>query len=60
MKIFCLCEYQFKDVFVTDLEMDLVEQNLDAMMKRAPTGVLCILGVQHIVGRDISLSVTSR
>ena len=43
----------------TDLEIFLVEQDFDAMMKRAPVGVLCIFGVQYIMGRLSSSSKVS-
>ena len=41
----------------TDLDTCLVENILDAMMKRAPVGFLCILGIQYMTGSVFSFSV---
>ena len=49
MKIFNLGVYELKTLG-TDLEICFVEHILDAMMKRAPTGFLCILGIQRMIG----------
>ena len=41
----------------TDLDTCLVEHILDAMMKCAPVGFLCILGIQYMTGSVFSFSV---
>ena len=46
MKIFNLGVYNLKDL-EKDLEICFVEHILEAMMKRAPTGVLYNLGIQQ-------------
>ena len=42
----------------TALDTGFVEQSFDAMMNLEPKGVLCILGIQYMDGRALSLSVT--
>ena len=41
----------------TNLDIFLVEQSLDAMIKQKPTGFLCSFGIKYITGRVFSFSV---
>ena len=52
MEIFNFGVYEIKSIG-TDLEISFEENFLDAMMKRAPVGLLCILGflgIQYMIG----------
>ena len=48
MKMFNLSVYELKYVGIRF--RNFVEHFLDAMMKRATVGFLCILGIQHKIG----------
>ena len=50
MKIFNL-GYTSLKTLETVLEICFVEDILDAMIKRTPVGFLCILEIQHMIGR---------
>ena len=58
MKFSNLGVYQLKDKWEqTYSENCSVEHILDAMMKRAPVGFLCILGIQYMIGSVFSFPV---
>ena len=43
--------YELKDMTLEKkLEIRFVEDILDAVMKHAPVGLLCILGIQYMIG----------
>ena len=44
------------NAFETDFDRSLMLHFLDATMNLAPTGFLCIFGVQYIMGRHLSFS----
>ena len=45
-------------ILKTDIKLCLVEHILDEMIKRAQFGFLHIFGVQYVIGRALSFSIT--